>query len=297
MLFGILIGLLSAVFQSSSYLVSRVTISKLKVSPPPLMIVAHVWIGLFNLIMISFVWPDRLPPLSEFWWPVVGCSGFYLIGQAFLFVALKRTDASRVSPLLGLKVLLLAIFSVAFLGTELSPLQWIAALLAALAAAMLNRSGGSLDRKTLGLILLTCIGYALSDLHIRGLLDAFDYLDLLQRAVFTSAMCHVLCGSVSLVISLILFRKNKKLWYGSFPFAITWFVSIPLLFACFALIGVIYGNIVQSTRGIVSIGLGSIVAAAGYEYVEKKISRGVLIRRAVAAILMFAAIGLYYLGS
>jgi hypothetical protein len=74
-------------------------------------------------------------------------------------------------------------------------------------------------------------------------------------------------------------------------------VAICLLFACFGLIGVVYGNVVQSTRGIMAVGIGWIVAHIGHAHLESKVSRRVFRRRVAGAILMTAAVILYRLAA
>jgi len=66
------------------------------------------------------------------------------------------------------------------------------------------------------------------------------------------------------------------------------------LYTCFALIGVVFGNIIQSSRGIISIGLGYLIANIGFERLEPKITRGVYLRRVLAGLLMTGAVALYY---
>ena len=70
-----------------------------------------------------------------------------------------------------------------------------------------------------------------------------------------------------------------------------------LLFGCFQAVDVVFGNILQSTRGLISIVLGAGLAGAGMVHLEKKVSRGVFWRHMAAAMLMSAAIVLYAKGA
>ena len=65
------------------------------------------------------------------------------------------------------------------------------------------------------------------------------------------------------------------------------------LYICFGLIGVVFGNIVQSTRGLFSIVIGASLAHAGWHGLETQVDRRTLTRRLLAAALMTAAIALY----
>ena len=80
------------------------------------------------------------------------------------------------------------------------------------------------------------------------------------------------------------------------PYAAVWFVAMAALYACFALCGIVLGNIVQNTRGLLSIALGWLVARAGRTDREERVSRAVLARRVAAAALLLAAVALYALG-
>ena len=85
-------------------------------------------------------------------------------------------------------------------------------------------------------------------------------------------------------------------WLHALPFAATWLLSMVFLYACFAFVGPVFGNILQSTRGIISIVLGAGLARLGLEHLEQKVSRPVLRQRIGAAILMCAAVWLFQTG-
>jgi uncharacterized membrane protein YadS len=77
------------------------------------------------------------------------------------------------------------------------------------------------------------------------------------------------------------------------PFSVAWFISVAALYTCFALAGAVFGNILQSTRGVMSIGLAAVIAKLGHLHLESLTPRSVMVRRIVAAVLMTIAIGLY----
>jgi len=75
---------------------------------------------------------------------------------------------------------------------------------------------------------------------------------------------------------------------------VSWLGAMLLLFGCFQVLNdVVWGNILQSTRGLISMVLGAAVAGAGMVHLEKKVARGIFWRRMAAALLMSAAIALY----
>jgi hypothetical protein len=61
-------------------------------------------------------------------------------------------------------------------------------------------------------------------------------------------------------------------------------------------VGVVYGNILQSTRGLISLGLGAASVKLGLLHLESKTSRSVFARRLIATSMMTAAVVLYAVG-
>jgi hypothetical protein len=82
-------------------------------------------------------------------------------------------------------------------------------------------------------------------------------------------------------------------WTCALPFAGVWLLSMVFLFACFGMIGAVYGNILQSTRGIISIVFGAALARCGLHDLEQHVSRWTLLRRVAAACLICVAIWLF----
>jgi len=292
--FGILLGFIAAFFQSVSYLCTKLFIKHHKNDIVSLLTVAHVIMGVLSVPLVLVLKPANMPPLASYQNALLGTAGFYLLGQVFLFAALAKTEASRVSPLLGLKILILALISVAFLHQSMTAAKWTAVGLSTAAAFILSNSGSRLPMSGIVLILLTCLSYSISDLNIKVLVDHFASLGVLKGAMLATGLTYILCGLAGLPV--LAFRRkdlNWRTWAWSAPFALSWLIGVFFLFGCFALVGVIFGNIIQSTRGIISIALGYTAAHMGFERIEPKITRAVYIRRLAAATLMTAAVALY----
>ncbi|WP_294437623.1 hypothetical protein [uncultured Victivallis sp.] len=79
----------------------------------------------------------------------------------------------------------------------------------------------------------------------------------------------------------------------SIPFAVSWFLSQVALFVCFGLLGTVFGNVIQASRGLISIGIGMLLVRWGLGKLDARISRRMWLRRIAAGILMTAAIILY----
>jgi hypothetical protein len=291
---GMVFGLLAAGLQSAAYLFSRAFVVARLDATVRLLITSHLLMGGVALVVMGVVWPTTLPQPGRYLPDALGVSGFYLLGQVWLLLTLRTVEASRVVPLLGFKIVILAAITVGVLRQPLSLGQWAAVGMSVAAALALNFSGRSLSvRAGLGLVCI-CACYSLSDLCIARLVPALGIANRLHGSVLAAAMAYVICGLVSLAILPFVWRRIARGdWVAAAPFAATWLSGMVCLFICFAAIGAVYGNILQSTRGILSVVAGAVLAALGLAHIEQQTSRWMLLRRLVAAVLMVAAIWLF----
>ena len=290
---GIILGLTAAIGQSLSYLPSRWYVLRRPNSLMQLLAIAHVMQGLACIPLLWWYWPRDMPPVSQYITPLVAESLFYFVGQAGLFMALKHTDASRVSPLLGVKVVILAIMASVFLKQDLSALQWFAACLAVGAAFILNYSGGSIPlRAGIGLV-IAWIGYALSDFYIGIYVNCMEPMPRLQAGVVGMFMSYLLCGVVGAVMLPWYGSRQWKDWRDASPYAFFWFVAMVGFYGSLATAGIVLAGILQSTRSFWSLAIGAVLSHWGYHALEQRVGKGVLVRRAVGVTLMVLAITLY----
>jgi drug/metabolite transporter (DMT)-like permease len=298
MITGILFGFAAAFFQSCSYLFSKRYVARFEQTTVGLLVCGHVIMGAFSVVLLPFVWSKTMPSFYVYALPLAGCVVFYLLGQVFLFWSFKDTDASRVSPLLGLKILMLAALALIFSNQHFYLLQWGGIVLSVAAACMLGMMGKKLTLKSWGWIFCACLCYSLSDLSIKILIGRFAGLGLglFHASVLSTCLNYFVCGAIAGTALLLFPVFSFSKWKASFPFAVSWFTGILFLFLCFGSIGVVFGNIVQSTRGLMSILMGSFVAHKGYEHIEEKVALRAMLWRLFAGSLMIAAIALFYLG-
>lgn len=295
MVAGILFGLAAALLQSTSYLFSAAFTARFQASALTQFLLNHLSIGLLSLLALPLVWhPQALEP-GRYLLPLLAAMACYLVGQTALYQALRYSPASRVSPLLGIKVMILALIGVFWLQQSYQWLQWLGVGLCLLGACWLSYSGGRISRPALLWVVLSCIGYAFSDLFILELIERFEGLPRLQAAGLSVSLCYLLAGLVSLVWWPKL--QQRELLVHSLPAALSWFLALICLFACFAWIGVVFGGVVQSSRGLFSILLGVVLAWLGWRFAEPLPPRAVFMQRFAAAVLMLVAIALFSLGA
>lgn len=298
MVLGIILGFAAATSNSIAYLLTRAFLQKHGKCYFHLLAVSHVLMGVASVIIAAVMWPENMPGFRVYGVSLLGAALFYFGGQACLFLALKRAEASRLSPMLGAKIIILAIISVTFLDQSFTSLQWVAIGFSFFAAVLLSGTGGRVPALAIFWISLTCIGYCMSDLNIVGLINHFQgEMGIIPASIFATALCYVVCGVISVAMLFSLRGTTKSMWKDAVPFSILWYAAMLCLFGCFGSLGIIYGNILQSTRGVISVVLAAFVSLMGFHGLEQKVPRLVLIKRICAAALMTAAVAIFHLNN
>jgi drug/metabolite transporter (DMT)-like permease len=307
---GITAGLVSGACMSFSYLFSRHHALSQPAAERPtaaigLLLRAHGVMGAVAAAGVLLLQPLALPPFAGFIGPLVAAAGFYLLGNILLFGLLRTLEASRLTPFLGLKVFILALIVAMVLREPLSATQWLAVALSVAATVLLQGTAGGLPRAALGQVLVVCLCFALSDLFIVRLIDALCATNAgpssrLIAAVVGMLLTYVVCGLVCGPLVLAGWcrpapGRARQAWRTAAAYAATWLLAMATLYACFALVGAVFGNVVQSTRGIMSVVIGATLAHLGWHELEQPVDRATLVRRIGAASLMTAAIAVYVL--
>ena len=223
LLFGILCGLGCAVCQSLSYLATRHYVQGRLAMPNAsrqLLVLAHLWMGLFSCILLPMVWPAGGVPWSKFLPPFFANIFCYAAGQISLASALKHAEASRVSPLMTAKLILSSILVILYgklIGgpiNTVTPLQVLAVGLCIVAGIAVNFSGGRMKTKAILAIAAAAISFSLSDWSINLTIADLQSpaIDRNQASMLTLAFTYMACGL--LVIPLVIplgSRKGKRL--------------------------------------------------------------------------------------
>ena len=299
---GIVSGFLAAILMACSYLSSGWGIRRTpELNALTFLASAFIWMGLFALVGLAATWRPVLfsSGFPHRMLPVLGSIFFYSLAQMMMFMAQRRVDASLLVPLMGLKLPMLVLLNLALFGMRFTWLQVFAVGLTVLAAFLLNRTSSQLNWPAIALVLLACLLFSLSDLCLK--LE----VDLLQSELgysATLAACHctflnyIVAGLAGLATMAVVRKlRTRRALLHSLPYSAFWIVSIVFLNLCFAYLGTVNGNIIQSTRGIFSILFAPILVSCGLTYLEQKVSWGVFARRLLAASLMVGAIVLYNL--
>jgi drug/metabolite transporter (DMT)-like permease len=186
--------------------------------------------------------------------PALVISVFFIAGQAFSLIALKYGDVSVATPLLGTKVLMVALLTILLLGIPVPLLWWIASILAACALLLLRGRDDTSKKRfvpTVIFSLLCALGFALSDIYIQKWAPVYGP----DRLVFI----------VFIMVALLSFGFIPLFWKTKHPFksAVSFWFSLSIV--CIALQSVLVAialsrfgnatavNIAFSSRGMWSV--------------------------------------------
>jgi drug/metabolite transporter (DMT)-like permease len=230
---------------------------------------------------------------AELWWQPVLVALCYVAGQVLTFLSFDYGDVSVATPVLGIKILLVAVFVAVWGGEALRWQLWMAALLATLGIALLNRRGAAGGHHRVGLTIVTAGGaavcYAMLDVLVQRwspLWGVGRFLPLVVgiAAVFSLAFIPHFRGPLSTIP-----RTTWRWLLGGT-------VIIGLQAAVFVTLVATKGhvasiNVVYSSRGLWSVLL---VWSLGHwvQSREQHLERGVLASRLAGAALMVVAIAL-----
>lgn len=278
--------------QSLAYVFTRRFMSRGQGGAYVLLGLSHVLMGVLSLLLLPLLWSPDWPAVSRWILPSLGAGGFYMAAQVGLFSALKRIEASRIAPLLGLKIMILAVVATLFLDQELGVAHWAAVFMSIAAALLLNEIGGRIPWQGLAGVAVAITGYTMSDLSIRKLVMVFEPVG--PVGPFAGAcVTYVLCGVLGVAMVARSGHTSRHAWRLAAPYALCWFVSMCCFYATITMIGIVFAVIVQSTRGVLSVGMGFLLAHMGHVHLERHTTPAVFWKRVFAAVLMVAAIALY----
>ena len=250
-----------------------------------------------SLVALPFFWGPDLPPFRAYAGTAMLCMFFCVAGNAAVFCMLKTVDASRVSPLIAFKVPVLALFYFVLRGEQYTAWQWLGVLLVVPAGWLLCKAGRPIPARALAWLGLGVVCYDACDYCIGLLLETFGPCGAMWRGPMLAFLVMHAAGGVYGAAGMAcgLWPGRAHLARSVLPFALFWFLSLGISFPCFAMIGLVNGNIVQSSRGLIAVGLGWCVARAGFGGLEEPVTAAVFFRRVVSGLLLILAAVLFNL--
>ena len=242
------------------------------------------------LLLLGGTWRPDL------WWQPVAAAACFVAGQWFTFLSLETGDVSVATPVLGIKILLVAVLATLLAGDELRWQLWVAAVLATAAVALLNRRSGTGAHhavgRTIGLAGIAALAYALFDVLVQKWSPAWGVGRFLPATLAAA-------GVFSLVFVARFRAPLSALPRAAWPWLIGAVLALALQSLLFVTTIAQWGqvaaaNVMFSSRGLWSVLfvwlLGHWVRSR-----EQQLGAGVLGGRLAGATLMLSAIALVLL--
>ena len=237
-------------------------------------------------------------PSSSLWWQPAAAATLFFAGQVFSLLALNTGDVSVATPVLGVKILLVALLSTVLIGDPIGARLWTAAALSTVAIALLNIDRGHPHARAGRTIILAALGaasYACFDVIIQKWSSSWGTGRILPIVMVTAAVYS---------IPLRRFDRGTRVQAERYPYT-PWLLGGAASFAVQGMMFItsisIYrqattANVLYSSRG-----LWSVLAVWGvghwFSNREQHLGSRVLVWRFTGAILMMAAIVLVLLDS
>ncbi len=244
------------------------------------------------LVFAPFWWVagEPLRPWVEYWQPAATAL-LFLAGQAFIFLALKRGDVSVTTPVMGTKVIIVALLTSMLRAGDVPLRWWIGAALSAAAVLLLHlgeRSSANRQvRPTMMFAFLSAASYGLSDVLIQKWMSRWTLGEFLPAMfAFVGLYSFALIPFFSAPLRAMSGQAWRWVGAGSVLMALN---NAGIVFAIGRWGEATAVNIIYSVRGLVSVAL---VWAIGhwFQNQEQQLGTKVLRARMVGAGLMLAAI-------
>jgi drug/metabolite transporter (DMT)-like permease len=235
-------------------------------------------------------------PESSLWWQPPAGATLFFAGQIFTLLALNTGDVSVATPVLGIKILLVALLSVVLIGDPIGLRLWTAAGLSSLAIVLLNIDRGHPHSRVGRTIVLAALGaasYACFDVLIQKWSASWGTGRILPIVMIFGALYSV---------PLRLLETGRvRLEADRNPGARSYTRWLAAGSACFAVQGLMFitsvsiwrqatsANVLYSSRGLWSV---VAVWTIGHWFTnrEQHLGARVLVWRFIGAILLMAAI-------
>ncbi|HUG10885.1 MAG TPA: DMT family transporter [Opitutaceae bacterium] len=230
----------------------------------------------------------EIPP--GLWWQPLVVGFFFFTAQTFMFLALTRGDVSVATPIMGTKVLMVAMFSLLVLPGPVPWNWWIAAFLSTAGVYFLSRGDAAARRGALNAALFAfgaATFFALNDVLVQKWAPAWGigrFLPIMFAGVALMSFAFVPLFHAP----LRQIPRQGRVWVavGAIILGIQ---AVGILFAIGRFGDATAVNIVYSVRGMLSV---IFVWLAGHWFLneEQQLARPVLVQRFIGSVLMVSAV-------
>ena len=305
--YGILAGLVSAILQSCAYVSSAVFLERHRGRALDLLCYTQLVQAVVSLPVLLAMLPGGALGDWEIWRANLYWLSIFCITQYSMFFAQRTVEPSKIATWLGLKIAVLALLTSVWPlnGETVNAWQWGAIAVTIAAVWLLNTSGGRrTGRAGFAAILVFIFVASLCDREQVFIMNIFQRkygVSMLVSGLLTLTLGYVSFGVVALgyVLRNSLAGEAPRLTAlklrDSSPFAFFWFTAMIAIYFCYGELGPVFGNVVQSTRAVLSVTVGFLAFRCLGLGVEVAVPGSMWLRRLLAASMMTAGIVLYSL--
>jgi drug/metabolite transporter (DMT)-like permease len=257
-------------------------------SPWTAVFLGNVW--LFLLCSASAILRGEVVP-SAAWGQAALVGGLFVMGQVFTYLAFQRGDVSVATPVLGLKVLIVALLTSMLAGEVVANRIWLAAALASVGIGLVQASGGNTESRnrwlTIALASLAALALSLFDVQLGMVRETWKGSEFLPIAFLAALILS--CGLLPWVDRP---RRLKELGAMRWMLAGTFLMGLQSLSISYGL--ATYGdaarmNIVYALRGLWGVVLAWLLAG-WLKTNEGSLPTKVMVIRLVGAIVLVSAV-------
>lgn len=257
-------------------------------SPWTAVFLGNVWLAIF--CSSGALVRGELVPVAA-WGDAAIVGGLFVVGQILTYLAFQRGDVSVATPVLGLKVLIVAVLTSVLTGDAISLSVWSAAALASLGIGLVQASGGNTEARnrwlTIALAAAAAFALSLFDVRLGITKDRWDS-QLFLPVVFLMALVM----SFGLLPWVDRPKKLRELGAMKWMLAGTALMGLQSLSISYGL--ATYGdaarmNIVYSLRGLWGVILAWMLSGLlGTN--EGSLPRRVMLMRLLGAVVLVSAV-------
>lgn len=245
------------------------------------------WTG--TLVFLPLALFETQPVAWHLWYIPAGLGALFYIGGWFTFLAMQRGDVSLVTPVLGSKVVFVALGASVLIAGSMKPLMWVAAIITTAGIFLMSATDfktpkGSRLAGPVVMALISAAFFALADVLLQRWAPEFGAKTFL-------ALLSVTTGLLSLLTMTLLPKAPRLAWDR----ATRWAIGGSVLIAAQAMalgialafyhdaIGV---NVVYATRGMWSLAVVALLGPLLGNRERLESGRAYGIRIAAATLLM-----------
>ncbi len=222
------------------------------------------WTSTLAFLPLAFF--ETQPVHWQQWYVPVGLGVLFFIGGWFTFIAMQRGDVSLVTPVLGSKVVFVALGASIFITDSMKPLMWVAAIITTggifpMSASDFKTPKGARLAGPVVMALISAALYAFADVFLQKCAPAFGPKTFLAILAGTTGVLSLFAMTLLPNRPPIPWNRATQWSLGGSTLIAAQSMTLGLSLAYFNdAVGV---NVVYATRGMWSLAVVALLLMAG----------------------------------